>query len=91
MRSISRGIYVHVTGVGTQGAGWLLQTSATVNGAGVGDDNDEMEIGEVSMAALRERTIAKGMTEAQLEDMLREYTELGVLYVTADRSKIRTM
>ncbi|ORZ40250.1 MCM2/3/5 family-domain-containing protein [Catenaria anguillulae PL171] len=65
------------------------EAAATVGGAG--DEDDDMETGEVPMSELRERVIAKGMTEAQLEDMLREYTELGVLYVTADRSKVRIM
>jgi DNA replication licensing factor MCM7 len=44
---------------------------------------------EVSLVELKERVIAKGMTETQLEEMLREYSELGILFVSADRSRVR--
>ncbi|KAJ3367090.1 Mcm2-7 hexameric complex component [Allomyces javanicus] len=52
-------------------------------------EGDEEAGGEVSMVELKERVIAKGLTETQLEQMLTEYSDLGVVFVTADRSKVR--
>ncbi|KAJ1508741.1 Mcm2-7 hexameric complex component, partial [Coelomomyces lativittatus] len=44
---------------------------------------------EINLIELRERVIAKGLTETQLEQTLKEYSDLGVIYVTTDRSKVR--
>ncbi|KAI9184030.1 DNA replication licensing factor MCM7 [Blastocladiella emersonii ATCC 22665] len=66
---------------------------AEVDAAADGEDATAVDLdnlqGEVSMAELKERVIAKGMTETQLDDMLREYTDLGVLFVSGDRSRVR--
>jgi DNA replication licensing factor MCM7 len=45
--------------------------------------------GEVGMAELEQRVAAKGMTSRDLEDMLREYEQLGILFVSPDRSRVR--
>ncbi|KAI9222094.1 DNA replication licensing ATPase [Blastocladiella britannica] len=68
----------------------LLKQMVNAEAGAVASDDAE-PAGEASMAELKERVIAKGMTEMQLQDMVREYEALGVLFVSQDRSQIQFM
>ncbi|KAJ5569769.1 DNA replication licensing factor MCM7 [Penicillium hispanicum] len=62
----------------------LIRNLRESGAAAVGDGEDK----ELSIRRIRERVLAKGFTEDQLTTTLHQYSELGVLQITANGSRL---
>ncbi|KAG7092770.1 hypothetical protein E1B28_009093 [Marasmius oreades] len=81
---------------GMAGAGRPKRTRAKRLGKGPGgerdmdvDDSDEEEDGELSMIDVRARVTKGGFSEAQMNETILEYEDMGVLVRVANGSKLR--
>ncbi|RUP50978.1 MCM2/3/5 family-domain-containing protein [Jimgerdemannia flammicorona] len=53
------------------------------------DEDENTLVPEIRLATVRDRVLAKGYTEAQLEECLREYEDMNVWHVIAGRTKLQ--